>query len=193
MEYFRDEMKLAQERQNLSLREDTQFYVVNLLSEFRDARKLFDASGEEPADEAIALKYARALQAQGQNEKFALLKNIGDRTLYLSGFFSDSFRRKVVDIDYYIAMGEQAYSFAHGISKDQARGAMMADVFGELANKFTKLVGVLSEISEKSGITSDADLLRLYERWMITKSDRLQERLRQEGILAVPCDRDNLH
>ena len=72
-----------------------------------------------------------------------------------------------MDVDYYIQLGECAYgSLArHG---DPALG----DVFDELAGKFGKCVDVLSEVSERSALTSNADLLRLYEKWIRTRSRR---------------------
>ncbi len=181
MEFFREGIMRAQRRANLPLREDTQFYVVNLLSEFLAAGKL----EETP----LALIYARAVQTENPNEQYQLLKQIGDRSLYVSGFFPDSLKRRVVNIDYYIGMGERAYASVSSIS----RGVLFADTFEELAEKFHRLVDLISDVSESAGVTSDRDLLRLYERWLMTKSERLSEKLRQEGIEPIACKSDNLH
>ena len=43
------------------------------------------------------------------SEQRARLRNLGDFSLFMSGFFPDSFRRRVVDVDYYVSMGEYAY------------------------------------------------------------------------------------
>jgi len=38
------------------------------------------------------------------------MRTVADRSLYLTGFFADSFHRKIVDIDYYVDIGSAAYS-----------------------------------------------------------------------------------
>jgi hypothetical protein len=40
-------------------------------------------------------------------------------------------------------------------------------------------------MSETSGLQSNTDLLRTYERWLLTGNDRLKSRLRDHGI-ATP-------
>jgi hypothetical protein len=54
-------------------------------------------------------------------------------------------------------------------------------------------VDVLAEISEKASLTSDSDLLRLYERWLATKSVTLLEKLREKGILPVDTETEPIH
>lgn len=193
LEFFRQKVEEVQQKQNIPLMEVTQFYLVNLLAEALETQKLLLSGPEENQDEPLALTYARAVSAQNQNQRFQLLKNIGDRSLYVSGFFSDSLQRKVVDIDYYISMGEQAYNFMSSIIKDDHRTKLFPEVFTELSKKFARLVDLIAEISESSGITSDQDLLRLYERWLHTKSERLLYRLKEEGITPVKTDQEILH
>jgi hypothetical protein len=67
------------------------------------------------------------------------------------GFFSDSFNRSLVDIDYYIRLGERAYrSLAHH-SRSHA-----GDVFDELSDKFSTFVDVLGEVSERTSLSSNS-------------------------------------
>ena len=48
----------------------------------------------------------------------------------------------------------------------------LGDVFDELSDKFPAFVDVLGEVSERTALTSNADLLRLYEKWLRTGSRR---------------------
>jgi len=75
------------------------------------------------------------------------LREVGDLSLFISGFFADSFNRGYVAVDYYIQLGE--YSYASLARSESALG----DVFDELAGKFTACVDVLSEVSERSALT----------------------------------------
>ena len=56
-----------------------------------------------------------------------------------------------------------------------------ADVFGELAEKFVPVVDVLSDISDRSR-SSNRDVLRLYERWLRTGSERDRNLLARKGL-----------
>ena len=58
-------------------------------------------------------------------------------------------------------------------------------MFDELAEKFSGFVDVLGEVSERTGLTSNTDLLRLYERWLRTKSRRSGDLLVKQGIVPT--------
>jgi len=55
-------------------------------------------------------------------------------------------------------------------------------LFTELATKFKLFVDVLSEVSERCRLTTSTDILRVYERWIRTKSVRTERMLRELGI-----------
>jgi len=192
VEYFREGIQRACERQGISLQESTEFYVVNLLSEFLDIEKLFGDENGELVDDALATIFGRALEATDSIERFRLMKIVGDRSLYLAGFFPDSLRRKIIDVDYYMNLGGVAYSSVSAIA-DRDRARPMSGVFTELSDKFEPLVELISEVSEEAGCTSNEDLLRLYERWLHTGSERLSGRLTELGILPVSSKKGPLH
>ncbi len=96
----------------------------------------------------------------------------------MSGFFSDSLKRTAVDIDYYKSMGEYAYGSLSRSDEDA-----FATVFGELSRKFVGFVDVFADISERTTLASATDVLRLYERWLRTGSERDGQKLVERGIL----------
>ena len=170
-EFFRELVEAAMQNQRVSAHELTSFYVVNLLTGFvhGDAH----AEGDEPVGPRIALD----LQAAGVTQRHSLRK-VGDESLFISGFFSDSFNRGLVDIDYYIHLGEHAYrSLAHHADRT------LGDVFDELSEKFTTFVDVLGEVSERTSLSSNSDVLRLYEKWLRTRSRRSGDLLASKGIV----------
>jgi hypothetical protein len=172
-EYFRELVESAMQNQHVSAQELTSFYVVNLLAGFVH----LDRSPAAGEDEALGVKLARAIQAAGLTQRDELRK-VGDLSLFISGFFSDSLNRRLVDVDYYIQLGECAYgSLAR--QGDEALG----DVFDELSGKFTAFVDILTEVSERTALTSNADVLRLYEKWLRTKSRRSGDLLAARGIV----------
>lgn len=104
-------------------------------------------------DEPLALRLGRALDSGGLEQR-ARLRNLGDFSLFMSGFFSDSFPRRAVDVDYYVSMGAYAYG---SLSRRDADA--FGEVFSELAGKFVPFMDVLSDVSEQSGIRSSVDVV----------------------------------
>jgi len=171
-EYFRELVESAMQHQHLEAGELTSFYIVNLLTGFVHVDGF--ARGD---DEPLGIRFAKALQTAGTAQRDGL-RRVGDRSLFISGFFADSLNRRLVDIDYYIQLGERAY----GSLARQADDGFV-DVFDELAEKFPAFVDVLCEVSEQTSLTSNADLLRLYEKWLRTGSRRRGELLASKGIV----------
>src|SRR5207247_11417846 len=134
----------------------------------------------------LACRVGRALEGGGLRQR-ASLREIGDVSLFLSGFFSHSFRRKLVDVDYYVSIGGWAYTALSRVDSDT-----LSPVFGELAEKFVGFVDVLSEVSERTSCTSNADLLRLYEKWLKTGSPRRGQLLVERGVVPNAAVKTNL-
>jgi hypothetical protein len=171
-EYFRELVEGALQRQHLAAGELTSFYLVNLLAGFVHLERSPAAAGEP-----LGVRLAMALQSAGARQRDGL-REVGDLSLFISGFFSDSLNRRLVDVDYYIHLGERAYG-----SLARQGDAPLGDVFDELAGKFPAFVDVLTEISERTALTSNSDLLRLYEKWMRTGSRRTGDLLASKGIV----------
>jgi hypothetical protein len=172
-EYFKELVETAIEHQHVAVRELTSFYLVNLLTGFVQ----FDRSSATAVDEPLGIRLARALQTGGSRQRNGL-REVGDLSLFISGFFADSLTRSLVDVDYYIQLGEVAYG-----SLARQGDPALADVFGDLAEKFTACVDVLGEVSERSALASNSDVLRLYEKWMRTRSRRSGDLLVERGIV----------
>ena len=68
--------------------------------------------------------------------------------------------------------------------------AESGDLFGELAERFSDFVRVLAEISFKSLFHGDEHMLRVYTRWMYTRSERDAGWLRRHGVIPyAPASR----
>jgi hypothetical protein len=173
IEYFKELVDDAIAHQGLATKELTAFYVVHLLASF-----LQRPAGDGSADDApLAVRLGRALEGGGVEQR-ATLKQIGDQSLFVSGFFSDSLNRKLVDLDYYASIGGYAY---HALSRFETD--TFSSVFAELGEKFVGFVDVLSEVSERTACSSNGDLLRLYEKWLKTGSRRAGQLLVERGVV----------
>jgi len=187
-EFFRDNLHCALERQHLAVEDQTEHYVVNMLTLFARADALYDQTPQGPRLKPLSMMLSEALEAPSTCDRNRGLQRLGDVSLFVAGFFAHSFARKLVDVDYHIAMGGGAYG-ALAAALGRSRGHVLAQVFAELAQKFQPLVDALNDLSESSYRHSDEDVLRLYEIWLKTGSRRSHQILRRLGVEPTPTVR----
>jgi hypothetical protein len=186
MEFFRDAFAKALAHQQVSLEEHTAHYVVSLLVLY--SRAEVSHADLRPGQRWVNLSelLARASAASSAAEREVLLQRLGDISLFVAGFFAHGFERRLVDVDYHIAMGGRAYGT---LAATPIRGPRrtLCGVFGELAGKFQPVVSAIGEISDAARVWGASDVLRLYELWLKTGSQRAQGLLRQLGVAPVPA------
>jgi hypothetical protein len=180
-EFFGEMVEDGFAKRNIKSSPAVQLYMVQLLEYYLDARNLFTRP------DTLAETFLMATSSP-QVEKIDLLKKLGDKSLYIAGFFGDSLARKIVDLDYYAGMGGAAYaSLADCVREDDS-----AHVYRTFSQRFVEFVDVLTYISQKSSVHTDQGLLRLYDRYMRTGSELAKEKLIEMGVLTLPSDQAKL-
>jgi hypothetical protein len=179
-EFFRLLLGEVVQRQRVSLAEITEFYVVNLLSEYATAEKLFTSELEgRKESEPLALLYTRALQ-QEREQRIRTLKQLGDQSLYTAGFFRQSLEDRVVGPEYYVQMGRKAYAAIADLSPS----SVFTSVYLELDQKFGSLVDVLTEIAARGQVASGPKgQMQVFEAWSRTGDAHLESVLIDAGML----------
>ena len=158
-------------------------YLVALLADYAHPRE----EAEDALDRPLTLLLDEALHAMDPAERFQRLRVIGDGVLYGCGFFGDHFEARGVDPKYLHGLGTRAYGAASSmlrIGQDEAG----PDLFGELAQKFEVFVEVVAEVADATiamGTASSKGLLRVYERWLKTGSERLASALTSRGVMPT--------
>jgi hypothetical protein len=167
--FFQEVLAGALDRQGVEASQPTEFYLVGLLGEFTKARI---------PDEPLSLRLVGTSGADA-GERVRALKEVGDTSLYLTGFFADSLQRKLVGVDYYMDLGKAAYrELAQRLGSSSVR-----EVYQELSGKFPRFVDVLNEVRRHTTFLGQ-DVVRLYEEWLRTRSDWVENRLRALGVLV---------
>jgi hypothetical protein len=180
-EFFKDALHGALEKRRLAVEDQTEHYVVNVLTLFSRSEELYETTSEGRRLKPLVVMLSEALEASSEGDRNRGLQRLGDVSLFIAGFFAQSFARKLIDIDYHIAMGGRAYAtLAEAMSR--GKGRVLGHVFAELADNFQPMVDALNEVSETSYTHSDKDILRLYEVWLKTGSKRCFEILKRLGV-----------
>ncbi len=185
-DYFRESIDAVIEKQKVDVDPHAAHYVVNLMTLFSRSEDLYEDHGEAYGLKPLALMLVDAVEAASAEQRTLSLQRIGDVSLFIAGFFADSLAHRLVDLDYYIHMGGNAYGSLSDEIRGTWRGRALAHVYRELARKFQVLVDVLNEVRDGAGQSSDIDLLRTYEVWLKTGSRRAAALLRQNGVVPMP-------
>lgn len=180
-EFFHEVVTDALSVVDLEASEPAGWYLVGLLGEFMTTRL---------TDEPLGMKLAQAQGNGGSGEqRVRTLKEVGDTSLYVAGFFAQSLNRSLIDVDYYVGIGQTAYTqLARSLGKNRSIG----EVYGELAAKFPQFVDVLAAVRKRvtiAELNATSDVPRLYEIWLRTREEWVEKKLKQAGLLVEPGTR----
>src|SRR4029079_17099055 len=174
-EFFHEVVTDALSAVDLDASEPAGWYLVGLLGDFTTQRV---------SDEALGIKLASAPDSPGQRVR--TLKEVGDTSLYIAGFFAESLTRSLVDVDYYVGLRPTAYTeLARSLGTRKAIG----EVYVELAAKFPQFVDVLAEVRKRvnlAELNASSDIGRLYDIWLHTRDEWVEKKLKQAGLLVDP-------
>lgn len=184
-DFFHDEVDAATDATGSEVSEEGVFYLTNLLVE--QSRTPPRKGPATLAELHIRAAHApRATQIQSY-------RTLGDRALYVTGFFPESLSRKTVRVSYYEDMGRAAYDrlaslLGRNPSPDQTGHKGLGEIFAELSDSFHTCIEVLREVHDAMQARtekkpSEPELLALYEQWLSTGNKRALRTLQRHGLV----------
>ncbi len=181
--FFEDSVRNTLNQQQLDIDDHTQAYLVNLLTQFTQREALRTDKDQDLLDHPLALQVLSARTAETAR-RFHMLRQVGDVSLYMTGFFSERLQRGLVDTTYYVDVGAGAYRHAARSISGPGDNPFRR-LYEELAARFVDLMHVLNAVSARC-FRADADILRLYDRYLATGSERLAAQLSALGVTVGP-------
>jgi hypothetical protein len=187
------------------------YYLVELLADYAHP----DPRAGETLERPLTLLLDEAVKETDPAERFERLRSIGDGVLYGCGFFGDHFDARGIDPKYLHGLGARAYGTASSMLRRRADGTSPPrpgrdrsqdgtspapagrgrkleetgpDLFAELADNFAAFVAVVSDVADTTVAMSTETargLLKVYERWLKTGSDRLASALTSRGVMPT--------
>ncbi len=158
-------------------------YLVALLADYAHP----DRRAGEALERPITLLFDEALRAPDPAERFERLRTLGDGVLYGCGFFGDHFEARGVDPRYLHGLGTRAYGTVSSMLR-RGPDECGPDLFAELAQKFDAFVAVVTDVADTTiamGTQTSRGVLKIYERWLKTGSDRLASALTSRGVVPT--------
>jgi hypothetical protein len=185
-DFFAESVDDALRDRSVEVSSAARAYLIGILEDQAQPARRVDHALSRP----LALLLAEAVATSRPAERFDRLRCLGDAVLYAAGFFRGHFGARGVDEGYVVRMGREAYGRARSVlvTGGAGAGAQDADVFGELAGSFDAFVRVFEDVADNTqamGATNSAGVLRLYERWLKTGSDKLATALGAQGIAPM--------
>ena len=183
-DFFEEVVEDAMKSHGLKASEGATSYVVALLAELAKPGSPVERTLERP----LTLLLDEALRTSALADRFEKLRTLGDGVLYSSGFFADHFEARGVDTRYVISIGRTAYENAGSLLRSSGeKEESTVDIFGELAKDFGAFVSVLTEVADATvakSVATSRGVLKLYERWLKTRNERLGEALASQGFIS---------
>jgi len=170
--YFHEVVCDAMSAVSMKTSEPAEWYLVSLLGDFAKQRI---------PDEPLAIRLVGTTHAEPA-ERVRALKEVGDTSLYVAGYFGESLNKRTVDRDYYCGLGTTAY-----FELSERMQGTLTGVYQELAQKFPSFVDVLEEVRRRVDIAS-GDVVRIYERWLSQRDERAEKALRELGVVLVTSE-----
>lgn len=187
--YFRETLEDSLRHRQTALSEGAQVYVVNLLTEFARSEHAF--AGTDAGDKPFVVDMLARAQDSEPQEAVRIYKHVGDRTLYLSGFFPSAVEQGPSSFAYYVNMGGSAYDAVARLVRPTA--ATSSALFSELADRFLELVDLLCAMSlhgDKSRKLADREVLTLVDRYQKATQPAEQREvlsaLKAQGVVVAP-------
>ena len=106
--------------------------------------------------------------------------------------FAPALNNKVVDVAYYMAMGENAYAALAEAPGPQTKDKALAEIFSDLANGFASFVAVLSSVSPRAPKTDCDNLVSQFTLWQNNGDPAIAKELRQAGVF-LELDSETAH
>jgi hypothetical protein len=182
-DFFEEVVVDAMKSRGVNASEGARSYVVALLADLAKPGSPVERTLERP----LTLLLDEALHTPELGERFDRLRTLGDGVLYSSGFFAEHFEARGVDTSYLIGIGRTAYEGAGSLIRSRSSAEQALDIFAELADGFASFVEVIGEVANAtiaSGVATSRGLLKLYERWLKTRSEKLADALSSHGFVA---------
>ena len=131
-------------------------------------------------EETLAIRFGKAFEEKEESMRSQQFRRLGDFALYIAGYFTGSLERKLVDVNYYMDMGEASYSEVANLNSMKIEESL----FRELSDKFPSFVSILWKVGEEIMFRENEkqSILKIFELWRKTGNKKFAKQLEEKGV-----------
>ncbi len=121
------------------------FYSSDVLDKFALSETYFESSEGKLREKILGIKLLEATQQNREVQK-RVFKEVGDMSLLICGFFSESVNKKIVDTQYYSQIGKMAYAHLNSVTP---KFLDIPDFYGMVSTCFGSLTTLLMLLASR--------------------------------------------
>lgn len=162
--FFFDHLQDLNKRSLKPLSQETIYYSSIVMDTFGMSSKLYEQVNNRAREKILGIKLMESSQFPREKQK-TVLKDIAETSLFICGFFADSFNKKLIDARYYEDLGRIAYTRLNSFSPE------VYDVpafYKMIANHFSEVTLLMSLAAKRYSAESDPAL-----PWLILKDRKI--------------------
>lgn len=157
------------------------YYSSSVLDKFALSDHFFETSDGKVREKILGMKLLEATQYSREDQK-KIYQEVGDMSLLVCGYFSESVNKKIVDTQYYAQLGKMAYSHLNHVSPSFLD---IPSFYGLVATCFESMTSLMTILASKGRGSSQREYL--VNRIL---SDEMSEReMLVSGVLTPPTRR----
>ena len=146
------------------------FYSSDVLDKFALSEDFFEKSDGKMKEKILGLKLLEATQ-YGREDQKRIYKEVGDMSLLVCGYFSQSVNKKIVDAQYYSQLGKMAYSHLNSVSPHFLD---IPSFYGMVATCFESLTTLMTILATKeNGNDSNLIFKKILKQEFVSEKEML--------------------
>ena len=147
------------------------YYSSNVLDKFALSDEFFETSEGKVREKVLGIKLLEATQLPREEQK-KIFREVGEMSLMVCGYFSESVNKKILDTQYYAQLGKIAYSHLNNVTP---KFLDIPHFYGIVATCFESLTTLMTLLASKEkGLEKNPVYLKLMK----------DENLSQKELLA---------
>lgn len=128
--------------------EEIIYYSSSVMEYYGLSSKFFEFQNGRAQSKILGTKLLEA-QLKDRTEQKRIYKDIGDSALMVCGYFSKSIDKKILDLNYYIKIGQLAYLRLNNLSPELLNIPRFYKVMATCFVNTTKLISILSTVNNE--------------------------------------------
>ena len=141
--YFFEELKKINDKSSHPLPQQTILYSSLVMGNMGESKKYFDTTEGKVREKILGVKLMESCQMSVKQRK-RVLRDVGDTSLLLCGYFFKSIINKIVDISYYQELGKMAYRRLDVIIPEMYGTVSFYKILADLFDDITAIISIIA-------------------------------------------------